>query len=68
MVAEELLQADEWLNTNEQKFHLLRVTQHQKGRIWVPSAAGTDRDMVDPFPILFTYQCTGHMGAIQVSL
>ena len=29
-VAEELLQADEWLNTIEQKFHLLRVTEHQK--------------------------------------
>jgi len=25
-VAEEPLQADEWLNTIEQKFHLLRVT------------------------------------------
>jgi len=29
-VAEELLQADEWLNTIEQKFRLLRVTEHQK--------------------------------------
>ena len=29
-VAEEPLQADEWLNTIEQKFHLLRVTEHQK--------------------------------------
>ena len=29
-VAEELLQAAEWLNTIEQKFHLLRVTEHQK--------------------------------------
>ena len=27
---EELLQMDEWLNTTEQKFHLLRVTEHQK--------------------------------------
>ena len=27
-VAKELLQADEWLNTIEQKFHLLRVTEH----------------------------------------
>ena len=29
-VAKEPLQANEWLNTIEQKFHLLRVTQHQK--------------------------------------
>ena len=29
-VAEEPLQADEWLNTIEQKFHLLRVTEHLK--------------------------------------
>ena len=29
-VAKEPLQADEWLNTIEQKFHLLRVTEHQK--------------------------------------
>ena len=29
-VAEEPLQADEWLNTIEQKFHLLRVTKHLK--------------------------------------
>ena len=29
-VAEESLQVDEWLNTIEQKFHLLRVTEHQK--------------------------------------
>ena len=29
-VAEEPLQADEWLNTIEQKFYLLRVTEHQK--------------------------------------
>ena len=29
-VVEEPLQADEWLNTIEQKFHLLRVTEHQK--------------------------------------
>ena len=29
-VAEELLQADVWLNTIEQKFHLLRVTEQQK--------------------------------------
>ena len=28
--AEEPLQADEWLNTIEQKFHLLRVTKHMK--------------------------------------
>ena len=28
-VAEELLQVDEWLNTIEQKFHLLRVIEHQ---------------------------------------
>jgi len=27
---EEPLQADEWLNTIEQKFHLLRVTEHMK--------------------------------------
>ena len=27
---EELLQADEWLNTIEQKFRLLRVTKHLK--------------------------------------
>ena len=29
-VAEELLQADEWLNTIKQKFRLLRVMEHQK--------------------------------------
>ena len=29
-VAEEPLQADEWLNTIEQKFCLLRVIEHQK--------------------------------------
>ena len=29
-MAEEPLQADEWLNTIEQKFYLLRVTEHQK--------------------------------------
>ena len=29
-MAEEPLQADEWLNTIEQKFHLMRVTEHQK--------------------------------------
>ena len=29
-VVEESLQADEWLNIIEQKFHLLRVTEHQK--------------------------------------
>ena len=29
-VAKEPLQADEWLNTSEQKFHLLRVMEHQK--------------------------------------
>jgi len=29
-VAEEPLQADEWLNTIEQKFYLLRVIEHQK--------------------------------------
>ena len=29
-VAEEPIQANEWLNTIEQKFHLLRVTEHQK--------------------------------------
>ena len=29
-VAEEPLQADEWLNTIDQKFHLLRVMEHQK--------------------------------------
>ena len=29
-VAKEPLQADEWLNTIEQKFCLLRVTEHQK--------------------------------------
>ena len=28
--AEEPLQADEWLNTIEQKFHLLRVTEQMK--------------------------------------
>ena len=28
--AEEPLQADEWLNTIEQKFHLLRVTDQMK--------------------------------------
>ena len=28
--AKEPLQADEWLNTIEQKFHLLRVIEHQK--------------------------------------
>ena len=28
--AKELLQADEWLNTIEQKFRLLRVTEHLK--------------------------------------
>ena len=28
--AEEPLQADEWLNTIEQKFHLLRVIEHMK--------------------------------------
>ena len=28
--AEELLQADEWLNTIEQKFRLLRVTEQMK--------------------------------------
>ena len=28
--AEEPLQADEWLNTIEQKFRLLRVTEHMK--------------------------------------
>ena len=44
-MAKEPLQADEWLNTIEQKFHLLRVIEHQKveyvshqlqglGRIW----------------------------------
>ena len=27
-VAEESLQTNEWLNTIEQKFHLLRVTEH----------------------------------------
>ena len=31
-VAEELLQVDEWLNTIEQKFCLLRVTEHQKAK------------------------------------
>ena len=31
-VAEEPLQANEWLNTIEQKFHLLRVTEHQKAK------------------------------------
>ena len=29
-VAKELLQADQWLNTIEQKFRLLRVTEHHK--------------------------------------
>ena len=29
-VAKELLQTDEGLNTIEQKFYLLRVTEHQK--------------------------------------
>ena len=29
-VAEEPLHADKWINTIEQKFHLLRVTEHQK--------------------------------------
>ena len=29
-VAKEPLQVDEWLNTIEQKFHLLRVIKHQK--------------------------------------
>ena len=29
-VAEEPLQADEWLNTIKKKFRLLRVTEHQK--------------------------------------
>ena len=29
-VAEEPLQADKWINTIEQKFHLLRVMEHQK--------------------------------------
>ena len=29
-MAEEPLQADEWLNTIEQKFRLLRVTEHLK--------------------------------------
>ena len=29
-VAEEPLQADEWLNTIKQKFRLLRVTEHLK--------------------------------------
>ena len=29
-VAKEPLKADEWLNTIEQKFHLLRVIEHQK--------------------------------------
>ena len=29
-VVEEPLQADKWLNTIEQKFHLLRVTEHLK--------------------------------------
>ena len=28
--AEELMQADEWLNTIEQKFHLLGLTEHLK--------------------------------------
>ena len=28
--AEELLQANEWLNMIEQKFHLLRFTEHLK--------------------------------------
>jgi len=23
--------------------------------------------MVDPFPVLFTYQCTGHMGAFKLA-
>ena len=31
-VAEEPLQADEWLNTIEQKFYLLRVTEHLKAK------------------------------------
>ena len=31
-VAEEPLQSDEGLNTIEQKFHLLRVTEHQKAK------------------------------------
>ena len=39
-----------------------------EGRICVPSAVGTGQDLVDPFPILSTCQCTGHMGAVQVSL
>ena len=30
--AEEPLQADEWLNTIEQKFHLLRVTEMMKAK------------------------------------
>ena len=29
-VVEEPLQADEWLNTIEQKFYLIRVTEHLK--------------------------------------
>ena len=49
---------------------VLSIEGHRtsEGRICVPSAAGTGRDMVDPFPVLFTCQCTGHIGAIQVSL
>ena len=63
-VAEEPLQVDEWLNTIEQKFRL----PAPEGRVYVPSATGTGRDLVDPFPILFTYQCIGYVGAVQVSL
>ena len=67
-VAEEPLQADEWLNTIKQKCYLLRVTEHQKADICVPSTIGTSQNMVDPFPVLSTYEHIGHMGAVQVSL
>ena len=39
-VAEEPLQADEWLNTIEQKFRLLRVTEHLKAEYASPQLQG----------------------------
>ena len=39
-----------------------------EGRVCISSTVGTDRDMVDSFPILSTCQRTGHLGTVQVSL
>jgi len=44
--AVEPLEADEWLNTLEQKFRLLRVTE-SKGRICSPPVGGQSRCLVE---------------------